>query len=176
MYDSATPFPIGTAIASASGSAYASMLGSRWTTPDGKIYRLCQVGASDITTAAGRGVVTAYSAGVPTFVVSLAGAVTTQDIVVIPAGQTGSGSTSTTLVAGDYFFALVLGPATVLATDTTMVRTTANSLIQFLQVNSLGTFAAFTETKTPGVKIQATNTVAATAAGLGVTAMVNCLL
>lgn len=176
MLTSATPFPIGTAIASAKGTAYASMLGTRWTTPDGKIYRLCQVGASDITTAAGRGVVTAYSAGVPSWIVSFAGAVTTQDIVVIPAGQTGSGATSTTLVAGDYFFALVQGPATLLATNTTMVRVTANSLTEFLQVNSLGTFAAFTESRTPAARIQATNTVAATAAGLGVTAIVSTLL
>lgn len=176
MYDSATPFPIGTAVSSTKGTAYASMLGSRWTTPDGKIYRLCQVGASDITTAAGRGVVTAYSAGAPTWVVSLAGAPTTQDLVMIPAGQTGSGSTSTTLVAGDYFFALVLGPSTGLSVDTVLVRTTANSLIQFLQVNSLGQIGVFTETKTPGVKIQATNTVAASVASASVTIMVNCLL
>lgn len=172
MYDTALPFPIGTAKAGVAGGLYANVLGTLWTATDGKIYRLCQNGAADIATAAGRGVVTGFSAGTPTWVTVLAGAVTTNDIVVIPTGQTGSGATSTTLVAYDYYFALVSGPTSLLAANTTMVKVTANSLTEVLQVNSLGQFAAFTEARPAGSKIQATNTIAATAAGLPITAVI----
>lgn len=84
---------------------------------DGKGYRLCKAGA-DITTAPKKVLVSAISSGQPTWVVSLGGASTAyiqKWRVVVPSNQVGSGSTSTTLVTGDYFYGQVSGPCTLLS-------------------------------------------------------------
>lgn len=108
-----TPINVGTASAK---SEHAADLG-KLIFINGKGYRVCKVGASAITTAAKRVVVSALdSDGLPTWVVSLPGAQEYQGnyFAVIPTGQVGTGTTTTTLAAGDYFLAQVSGPAQVL--------------------------------------------------------------
>jgi hypothetical protein len=99
---------VGTASASAN---HAPDLG-KTVFVDGKIYKVVKA-TSTIATAASRGVVTAFSAGQPTWSVALPGYPTGNDVLFVPAGQTGSTGT-TSIIAGDYFLAQVSGPATAL--------------------------------------------------------------
>lgn len=108
-----TPINVGTASAK---SEHAADLG-KLIFINGKGYRVCKVGTSAITTAAKKVVVSALDAsGQPTWVVALPGAQEYEGnyFLVVPAGQVGTGSTTTTLAAGDYFLAQVSGPTELL--------------------------------------------------------------
>lgn len=168
MYDSAYPFPVGKAVAGATGSLD-GLLGVLYVANDGKMYRLCK-NSADITAAASKGVVTAFTAGVPTWVTALPSAATTQDVVFIPAGQTGSGLTSTTLLANDYFWGQVSGPAVFLAANTATVKTGA----QVLQVNTTGFVQSYVSSGAleAGTNIQATNSAGASSAGATITGFI----
>jgi hypothetical protein len=163
--------------ASASGN-HAPDLG-RIVFANGKIYRVCKAAAT-IANAASRGVQTAYSSGVPTWIVNLPSYNTVNDVMFVPAGQAGSTGT-TSLISGDYFLAIVSGPATGIAADTaaTLAIGTAVSLVQPLYVNTLGQLAAYTPLASavlPLGNIRSTNTAVASVASAPITIMVGGLV
>ena len=177
MYDSALYFPIGQARAS-TNSHLDGALGAIYFTPTGKAYRLCK-NTTALALAASKCLVTAFSAGAPTWNVDLAGAVvTTDNIIVVPTGQVGSGSTTTTLAAGDYFWGQVSGPCSFLPAATTTVKTEGEGL----SVNSLGyvvQIAAVTTASTvvvPGSTLRATNTAAASTVAVAITGFIASLI
>lgn len=129
-----SPIKVGTASANA---AHAADLG-KLVFVDGKMYVVAKA-ASAIAAAAKKGVVTAFSAGVPTWVVDLPVDAIGESFGIIPAGQTGSTGT-TGLVAGDYFMLQISGPFTGLA-GVTLIKTSATH--PGIQVNSLGRVLAF---------------------------------
>lgn len=146
---------------------------------DGKIFKLVKA-TSTITTAASRGLVTAFSSGAPTWSVALPSYPVANDVLFVPAGQVGSTGT-TSLIAGDYFLAQVSGPATGLAADTaaTLAAGTAVSLVQVLVVNSLGQLAAYTPLASavlPIGNIRSTNTAVASVVSAPITIMVGGLV
>ena len=107
------PITVGTASAN---SIHAGDLG-KLVFSEGKMYRVCKSSAA-VASAASKFLTSAVTAGVPTWIVSLdttaANAYKQKFRVHVPAGQTGTGTTTTTLAAGDYFLAQVSGPATAL--------------------------------------------------------------
>ncbi len=112
MLNCILPFAVGKSDAS---TALAASLGNLYEV-DGKIYRLCKNGASDILTAAQKTLVTALSSGVPTWVVTTTTTANSWLAAgVVPVGQVGTGATSTTLVAGDYFLLQVSGACKVIS-------------------------------------------------------------
>lgn len=143
---------------------------------EGKGYKLCKAAAT-IATAAGRGLVTAFSSGLPTWNVDLAAAAVTDHVVFVPENQVGSTGT-TSLISGDYFYAQVSGPAYLLAADTTSVK--ANG--QGIQVSSLGRVSALSVVTVaslilaPGNTIKMTNTAAVSAAGTATTGFLSGLI
>jgi hypothetical protein len=178
MQDNAYPFAIGAAVDGSSGQ-FDGILGTLWFTNDGKAYRLCKL-TTELALAASRCVVTAYSAGVPTWKCDLAGAVTSEDVVVIPSTQTGSGSTSTTLLADDYFWGQVSGACSFISANTTLVYVAGQTVL----ANSLGGVAALAAVTTASTvtyrqgNLRVTNTVASTntvAAG-AITGMISGLI
>lgn len=109
-----------------------------------RVYRFCKAGAA-ITTAASLVLTSALSSGAPTWVCTInATAADTykQKVrVVVPEGQVGTGTTTTTLASGDYFLGQVSGP-TKFKTAAALVA--GGSLV--LVVNSLGKVKASTLT------------------------------
>lgn len=169
MYDAVPLMPIATALPVA--RSLDSVLGQIHIATTGRIFRLCKANSA-ITSCASKGVVSAYSAGVPTWVVDLPAAVVTDNLLFVPASQTGSTGTSD-FVASDYFYALTNGRTTFLAANTTLVQVEG----QRLAVNTSGQVAAITAVTTAstvsfGSRLQATNTAAATAAGQAITGYV----
>lgn len=160
MYDVVKPVELTKALASS--ASLDGLLGSIWVDTTGKIYRLVKAGAA-ITAVAKLGLVTAYSAGVPTWAVGLPGGVVTEDLVFAPASQVGSTGTAD-LVSGDYFLAQISGSTSFITTNTTLVKTAG----QALAVNSLGYVVPITAITVaslityPGSHIYATNTAAIT--------------
>lgn len=111
MLNAILPFAVGKADA---GTYLAASLGNLYEV-DGKIYRLCKNGAS-LASAAQKTVVTAVSSGVPTWVTAVS--TTANDYLVagvIPAGQVGTGATTTTLAADDYFLLQVSGQCKIIS-------------------------------------------------------------
>lgn len=146
---------------------------------DGKYYKLVKA-TGTIATAASRGVVTAFSSGVPTWNVAFPAFATGNDLLFVPAGQVGSTGT-TSLIAGDYFLAQVSGPGTGLAGDTaaTLAAGTAISLTQPLLVNSLGQLVAYTPLASliyPMANIRSTNTAVASVVSAPITIMIGGLV
>lgn len=125
---------IGTASAN---PAHAADLG-KLVMANGKIYVMCKL-TTTLAAAAKKGVVTSFSAGVPTFNVDLPTDATGTGFGIIPSGQVGSTGT-TSLLAGDYFYLQVSGPFTGLAA-TTLIKTTG--LQPGLAVNSVGRIVAY---------------------------------
>jgi hypothetical protein len=107
------PIPVGKA---SQATDLATQLGRLFETADGKIYRLVKA-AADIATAARFAVVTAVTAGgLPTWLVNTTTTANNYLAVgVVPAGQVGTGSTATTLLAGDYFLVQASGVATIVS-------------------------------------------------------------
>lgn len=105
---------------------------------NGKVYVLAKAGAA-IAAAAKKGVVTAFSAGVPTWAVDVPADPQGYAFGIIPAGQVGSDG-STGLLSGDYFLLQVSGAATGLS-GMTLIKTTG--LQPGLAVNSLGRVFAY---------------------------------
>jgi hypothetical protein len=105
---------------------------------NGKMYVLCK-NTTLLAAAAKKGLVSAFSAGVPTWNVDLPADATGAPFVIIPAGQVGSDG-STSLLAGDYFLGQISGPFTGLSANT-LVRTGAAQ--NGLFVNSLGRIVAY---------------------------------
>lgn len=134
------PITVGTASANA---AHAADLG-KLVFVDGKMYRLCKASGA-IATAAKKVLTSAVSAGAPTWLVSIdttaANAYKCKFRVVVPAGQTGTGSTTTTLADGDYFLAQVSGPSQALC-----AAALAAGGSHVLVVNTLGQLKAATLT------------------------------
>lgn len=135
MYDAAYPFPILTSVAGTNGQ-YDGLLGTLVIHPTGKAYRLCKNGAAAITTAQGRFVSSAVSSKAtnnqPTWVMSLPAASSTYKQYYraqIPYGTTGSGSTSTTLAASDYFWAQVSGPTKFVCGTAVVAVAASNCLV-----------------------------------------------
>lgn len=148
MSYNAIPINIGTASARAEHAADLGKL----IVVDGKMYRLVKAAAA-ISSAATLVVSTELSSGVPTWNVDLAGTTgcaLTHPAGVIPLGQTGSDG-GTGLVAGDYFYVQVSGPAKCRSANTAV---------------DSGTLAA--ATGTAGEVTNATATAAALAASIGV--------
>ena len=102
---------------------------------NGKIYVLAK-NVTALADAAGRGVVTAFVAGVPSWNVSLPADVQGFGFGIIPSNQKGSDGT-TTLGANDYFLLQLSGPASGLASSTAFLRTTAE-VAPGLAIQSLG--------------------------------------
>lgn len=128
------PITVGTASASAT---HAADLG-KIVFVNGKVYVVAK-STSAIAAAGGKGVVTAFSAGVPTWNVALPADVTGESFGIIPAGQTGSTGT-TGLVAGDYFMLQVSGPFAGIS-GVTLLKSTATA--PGLAVTSLGYIIAY---------------------------------
>jgi hypothetical protein len=128
------PITVGTASASAT---HAADLG-KIVFVNGKIYVVAKANAA-IAAAAKKGVVTAITAGVPTWVVDLPTDAVGEAFGIIPSGQTGS-TGGTGLVAGDYFMLQVSGPFTGLS-GVTLLKTSATAT--GIQVNSLGRVLAY---------------------------------
>ncbi len=170
MANLTAPITVGTASANA---VHAADLG-KITWLNGAAYRVCK-NTTLLALAASKGLVTAFTAGVPTWNVDLAGAggYTDFGLVFVPAGQVGSSNT-TSLLAGDYFMGQVSGPATFLAANTTMVKVAGQSL----SVSSLGLVSAIAVVTTastvavPNSSIQATNTAGAAATGAAITGFI----
>jgi hypothetical protein len=100
------PFPIGTA---STATSLAADLGKVYYW-NGNAYRLVKAGAT-ITTAASYTLVTALSSGVPTWAVNTTTTANLWTVAgVVPAGQTGTGATTTSLISGDYFLIQISGP------------------------------------------------------------------
>lgn len=134
--------PIRVATASAK-SEHAADLG-KLIFVDGKGYRVVKVGTSAITTAAKKVVVSALdSSGLPTWVVALPGAQEYEGnyFGVIPTGQVGTGTTTTTLAAGDYFLMQVSGACELIAAASIAAGTS-----QALVALSTGKVKASTQT------------------------------
>jgi hypothetical protein len=135
---------------------------------NGKMYVLCQ-NVTAIADAASRGVVTAYSSGVPSWKVSLPTDVQGYGFGIIPSDQVGSTGT-TTLLADDYFLLQVSGPATGLASQT-LIKTTAE-LAPGLAIQSLGLLVVYLNSSVGTVTVTRlfntgyiTNTAAAAVSG-----------
>lgn len=161
-----TPFPNFLPLPGQASTAtdLAGQLGNIYIGADGKIYRLVKAGAT-IATAASLGLKVGITAGVHDWTVTVPSAATTADVVFVPAGQVGSTGT-TSLISGDYFMAQVSGGCTFLAANTTLVL----SDTQVLQVNTTGYVAALTSTTVEASScLRATNSAAASAAGVAIT-------
>jgi len=161
------PFPLGTV---ETGSFCAGLLGQLYE-KDNKVYRLCQADNA-ITDPENKVVVTAYSAGVPTYVVDVTTTLGDVDV----AGVIPNDYNAINLAADDYFYVQVTGPCQVLAQATTItegaplhagsVAGTAQEIITGAEAKSaVKAYFAY-----------ATNTAAATAASLAITAMLDGLL
>jgi len=120
-----------------SNAANAANLG-KMIISNGKMYVLCK-NTTALASAAKKGLVSAFSAGVPTWNVDLPADAIGAPFVIVPSGQTGSDG-STTLLAGDYFLGQISGPFTGLA-GVTLIKTTG--LQPGLFVNSLGRIMAY---------------------------------
>lgn len=162
------PITVGTASAS---PFHAADLG-KIVFVGGRIFRVCKA-TSAIASAAKKFVVSARTAGVPTWNVAIdttaAGAYKgNKTYVQIPVGQVGSDG-STGLLANDYFLGQVSGPTTFIASAALAV---GNSLV--IVVNSLGTIKAATLTTVlvaNGRVGYTTHTAATTAANVDVGGM-----
>lgn len=136
----------------------------------GKVYRMCKANAA-IATAASRVLKTALTAGVPTWVVDFpTAAVLDLYHVVVPASQVGTGTTTTTLAAGDYFLAQVSGATNFKAADT--VATSLITAGMPLRVTTAGYVSSYTASPAtgainewPGNNSRITNSAVVTAAG-----------
>lgn len=173
MYDAVLPVAVGKALPSTANLD--PLLGQLYIATTGKIYRLAKA-TSTVALAASLGLVTAYSAGTPTWSCALAGGSVTEDIVFVPVGQVGSTGT-TSLIAGDYFLALVSGAHSFITNNTTVVKTAG----QCLAVNSLGYVVVITAVTTASLvpkqtDLQATNTAALTTTTGTITGIVSGLI
>lgn len=110
MYTS-LPLPVGKASTDAN---LAADLGKLYVA-NGKVYRLVKISA-DLTSAASKILVTALSSGVPTWACTTTTTANLWTVAgIVPAGQTGTGATTTTLVSGDYFLLQVSGASKVIS-------------------------------------------------------------
>lgn len=138
------PITVGTASANA---AHAADLG-KLVFVDGKMYRLCKASGA-IATAAKKVLTSAVSAGAPTWLVSIdttaGNGYKCRPRVLVPAGQTGTGTTTTTLADGDYFLAQVSGPAQALCAAA-LAGVAGGAGSHVLVVNTLGQLKAATLT------------------------------
>lgn len=155
---------------------YAGQLGElTFVGPRG--YRTCKAGAA-IAAAACKVLSSAISSGAPTWVVTInataADTYKQRVRVVVPDGQVGTGTTSTTLASGDYFLGQVSGPSKLLT-----AAALAASGSHVLVVNTLGLVKASTLTTAIagacGVGF-ATHTANATAASVKIGAFLRGLL
>lgn len=105
---------------------------------NGKIYIVAKL-VTTLADAGGRGVVTEFVLGAPTWNVDLPANAQGYGFGVIPKGQKGSTGT-TSLLAGDYFLLQVSGPCTILS-GCTLIDTTATQ--PGLAVQSLGLILAY---------------------------------
>lgn len=112
-YDIAKAFPIGSYRTSAS-TDLPGLLGTS-VVYFSKTYRLVQNGSTAITSPSGKGVTTAFSAGVPTWVVGLPSDTTG----VGKAGVIPSDYGTTTIPANAFFWIQTSGPCAILAAATT---------------------------------------------------------
>lgn len=160
-YDSALPLTIGRAVA-AGNSSLEGLLGTLWTTPDGKTYRLCKANGA-VAAAASKVVQSSLLSGVPTWQMSISTTAYKQRVrAVVPAGQVGSTGT-TGLIDGDYFLAQVSGPSVAQCAAALAV---GGSLL--LICNSLGQLKASTLTTAIAARASvgfSTHTAATTIAG-----------
>lgn len=105
---------------------------------NGKIYVVAKL-VTTLADAGGRGVVTEFVSGAPTWNVDLPASAQGYGFGVIPKGQKGSTGT-TSLLAGDYFLLQVSGPCTILS-GCTLIDATATQ--PGLAVQSLGLILAY---------------------------------
>lgn len=146
-------------------AALAGSLGDTVKVGD-KAYRLVKA-AANISSAASQLVSTAFSSGVPTYAVNTTSTSGDKDIVgVIPSDIVTISSTASQIDSGSYFWVQFAGPATVLASLTTI---TDGATLRAATV--AGQVAAITAADNGALVGVATNTAAATAAGLGITAV-----
>jgi hypothetical protein len=130
------PITVGTA---SSNAAHKADLG-KLVFANGKIYIVAKL-VTTLADAGGRGVVTEFVAGAPTWNVDLPANPQGYAFGVIPKGQKGSTGT-TSLIAGDYFLLQVGGPCTILS-GCTLIDTTA--VQDGLAVQSLGLILAYAQ-------------------------------
>ncbi len=157
------PVNLGSYLTSAQGALYTPLLGNVYKLGK-KFYRFVQAGASDLP--AYSAVVTASTAGVPTFFVSASALVANPDIAgVIPEDY------SSAIPASSYFLLMVGGDTLVLTADTTVVHTSGTEFRLVTasagsgQVRAVSTFTTASTTDDAGVFAIATNSAVATAAG-----------
>lgn len=157
------PVNPGTYLTSAQGAVYASLLGQVYKLGK-KFYRFVQAGASDLP--AYSAVVTARTAGVPTFVVSATALAANPDISgVVPEDYTSA------IPASAYFMLMVGGDTLVLTADTTVIHTSGTEFRLVTasagsgQVRAVSTFTTASTTDEAGVFAIATNSAVATATG-----------
>jgi hypothetical protein len=105
---------------------------------NGKIYVVAK-NTTLLADAGGRGVVTEFVAGAPTWNVALPANPQGFGFGVIPKGQKGSTGT-TSLLANDYFLLQISGPCTILVANTLVGATTPQP---GLAVNSLGLIVGY---------------------------------
>lgn len=157
------PVTLGSTLSDAQGSIYDPILGNVYKLGK-KFYRLVQAGGTAIP--AYSAVVTARTAGVPTWVVSATSLVANPDIAgVVPEEYTSA-------IAADAFFLLLVGGDTlVLTADTSVVHTSGTEFRLVTasagsgQVRAVSTFTTASTTDDAGVFAIATNSAVATAAG-----------
>ena len=130
------PITVGTASANAAHKADLGKL----IFANGKIYIVAKL-VTTLADAGGRGVVTEFVSGAPTWNVDLPANAQGFAFGVIPKGQKGSTGTSA-LQAGDYFLLQVGGPCTILS-GCTLIDTTA--VQDGLAVQSLGLILAYAQ-------------------------------
>jgi hypothetical protein len=131
-------FPITPGTASANAAHKADL--GKVVFANGKIYVVAKL-TTTLADAGGRGVVTEFVSGAPTWNVDLPSNAQGFAFGVIPKGQKGSTGTSS-LIAGDYFLLQVSGPCTILS-GCTLIDTTA--VQAGLAVQSLGLIVAYAQ-------------------------------
>jgi hypothetical protein len=142
---------------------------------DGMLYVMVKAAAA-IAAAAGRGLSIGFTSGAPNWTVNFPAAATTEFLVAVPAGQSGSAS-SVDLASGDYFLGQIWGAhSALLAANTTLVY----SLGQVLQANTTGLWAAWTVAPaagtTAGGGTKATNTAAVASASAAFTGWIQTII
>lgn len=161
----------------------ANSLGETWWEGDAQ-YRLVQNNTSSaLASAASKPLVTAFSAGVPTWKVTTTTTADSDAVAgVVPSDIATISTTSGQLDAGDIFAVQIRGPGSVLAENTTAIdgdilstSTTAGQADELVDGTAAATLTTALSYQKAGFAV-ATNTAGVTAAGLAITCVINTYL
>jgi len=160
------PFPLG--YADASGT-YTGAVGNVYGPDvDGKVYRLVSATAA-ITAPARKAVVTAFSAGVPTYAVDVTSTAANGAICGVVPTEYGS----TTIAIGAVFLVQIAGPASVLAQSSSIVDTQSVGLTTSTDA---GVVCAISSSATPSQALRAVFAFPTNTTGVSSGSPITCIL